>query len=329
MYDLVDQVLEVRRPRAAYDWWYRRNPEGVARCWTAFERASGQLISVSVRWPWPMASRTERLPGCLAGDQVVRRDWQRQGVNDIRRAIADSDAWMRGSVRLSWPNRRSRAARRKYGLHEDNGRLRTAAFWLDAQAALRFGSWSASVASAGGRAANVVLRLRSQWALRGRTATPVEEVRRFDAAYDDLGTSCPGTARYWCPHDATFLNWRYIDHPGRQYTAFAAIGATAPEGYCVLSLGGAVGILMELVAPQAPPTVARALVARALAIAREAGCTRVECIAPARWPHWPLLHRAGFLEHSSEVFALILGRQEPGIADLDNWSLSAGEIDAL
>lgn len=329
IYDLVDEVLEVPRPRAVYDWWYRQNPHGAARCWTVFERISGQLISASVRWPWQMASRNAPLSGCLSGDQVVRREWQRQGVNAIRRAVTNSDAWMHGLVRLSWPNHRSRAARRKYELSEVSGCLRHAAFWLDAQAALRLGGWTASVISAGGRAANAVLRVQSRWALRGHTAISVEAVRRFDATYDDLGTRCPGTAHYWCPHDAAFLNWRYIDHPVRQYTAFAAVGAADPLGYGVLSLGGDSAMLMELVAPQHSPGIARALLARALAIAREAGCKRVECIAPLRWPHWQLVHRAGFVDRASEIFALILGGREPGIADLDNWSVSAGEIDTL
>jgi hypothetical protein len=39
---------------------------------------------------------------------------------------------------------------------------------------------------------------------------------------------------------AACLNRRYVGHPVRQHTAFAAVGAAGPQGYGVLSLRGAV-----------------------------------------------------------------------------------------
>jgi len=33
IFDLVDDVFDMKRPRAQYDWLYRRNPYGLARCW--------------------------------------------------------------------------------------------------------------------------------------------------------------------------------------------------------------------------------------------------------------------------------------------------------
>ncbi|HUI25890.1 MAG TPA: hypothetical protein VL403_07370, partial [Candidatus Kryptonia bacterium] len=55
IYDLVDESFGTKRPRPLYDWLYRRNPYGTARCWVVIDRASGRLIGNTSTWPWPMA----------------------------------------------------------------------------------------------------------------------------------------------------------------------------------------------------------------------------------------------------------------------------------
>ncbi len=41
IYALVNDVFGFQRSRAHYDWIYRSNPYGIARCWVVFDRASG------------------------------------------------------------------------------------------------------------------------------------------------------------------------------------------------------------------------------------------------------------------------------------------------
>lgn len=327
-YDLVDRVFQVRRPRTLYDWWYRRNPFGLARTWLVVERASGRLVSVATWWPWPMVQRGAPMRGALGGDLAVLPEWQRQGVTGARRLVTEADPYSRTLVRLSWPNDRSRSARMKYGLSGLIDPMTHAVLVLNVRPSLqrRGPRWLAAASRA---VAETLLAAPSRLALRGHSAVVVDDVGRFDSAFDGLGSRSLGDVSFWCPHDAAFLNWRYLDHPIRRYVAFAAAGNTGPEGYGVLRLDGERAVLMELVAPASPPRIVRALLARALAIAREAGCARLECIAPPRWPHWRLLRNAGFMRRRSDIRPWVLGPREPGIDRIENWQLSGGDIDEL
>src|ERR1700730_4249314 len=50
IYELVNAVFGLKRSPAEYDWLYRRNPYGIARCWVVFDRASGRLIGSNASW---------------------------------------------------------------------------------------------------------------------------------------------------------------------------------------------------------------------------------------------------------------------------------------
>jgi hypothetical protein len=49
---------------------------------------------------------------------------------------------------------------------------------------------------------------------RGRSGTVVEEVRRFDSAFDEVTGRHTAWGGFWCPLDSEFLNWRHLDRPG-------------------------------------------------------------------------------------------------------------------
>jgi hypothetical protein len=217
----------------------------------------------------------------------------------------------------------------KTGFDQRDSLVPRAVLVLDPRRSLRLGGWPAWAALAGGSALDAALRTRHRRALHGHGTTAVEEIHRFDASFDSLGIRCLGTATFSCPRTSAFLNWRYLEHPTRTYSAFAVFGPAGPDGYGVLSLDGEKALLMELIAPAAPVRIARALLARAVAIAREASCTWLQCIAPPRWPHWPLLRSAGFTftPRPSDVHVWFLGRKEAGVDDLDNWYLCAGDME--
>lgn len=327
IYEVIDQAFARPRPRALYDWLYRRNPMGVGRCWLVSEKRSGRLVGSAAMWPWPIARAAEPLRGMVDGDSAVLPDWQRMGVNSARRRVSECDPWLRGAVRLAWPNEGSRGSRSKSGFGDIAVPVPHAALTLDARRSLQRSGWPTWAALPGASAFDAFQRARCRFALRGHDAGIVEEVRRFDAAYDGLGGCCLGGTTFWSPHTSAFLNWRYLEHPTRTYVAFAVHGSRDPEGYGVLYLDPATALLMELVAPTAPTHIARALLARAIALARAAGAARLECIASPRWPHWPLLRRAGFVALPSDIRVWFLGHKESGVDDLDNWLLSAGDMD--
>ena len=95
IFDVVDQAFARPRPRAFYDWLYRRNPLGVGHCWLTYEKRGGRLVGTVAVWPWPMARGAVPLPGFLEGDSAVLPEWQRMGVTVARRQVSEPDPPLR------------------------------------------------------------------------------------------------------------------------------------------------------------------------------------------------------------------------------------------
>ncbi|HVN88066.1 MAG TPA: GNAT family N-acetyltransferase [Candidatus Binatia bacterium] len=93
IYDLVDESFGRRRPRALYEWFYRRNPFGLARCWIVIDRGSGKIVSSSASWPWPIAHGDEAVDGTLGADTAVAPAWQRLGIDRLRPEVWRSHPW--------------------------------------------------------------------------------------------------------------------------------------------------------------------------------------------------------------------------------------------
>jgi len=320
IYDLVDSVFGVKRPRPLYDWLYRRNPFGLARCWITVERASGRPIGSNALWPWPCARGGERREAVLGGDTVLAREWQRQGLSATRDVVSRTYPWWSSTIAVGWPNEKTRGALRKRGRAEQfAARVPHAILPLRGRGA-----------GAAAMAATLVGAVLAGWqrgALREDFAGAIEPVRRFDAAFDAVTAGCAAADSLWFPHGADFLNWRYLEHPTHEYVALAAHGDDGLAGYCVVRVDGERGWLMELVAPPRQPAV-RALLQRAVATARQAGCTRLNALAGPSWPHWLLLRSAGFIRGRPWPL-FVHAPSEPSATSAESWQLSPGDVDGL
>jgi hypothetical protein len=319
-YDLVDCAFGVKRPRPVYEWLYRRNPFGLARCWITVERASGRPIGSNARWPWPCARGGERREAVLVGDVVLVREWQRQGLSAPRSVVARSHPWRSSTIEVGWPNEKNRGALRKRGGAEEfAARV--------AYAMLPLRGRGMGVAAMATTLVGAVLAGWQRGALGGHFAGEIERVRRFDATFDAVTAGCAAADSLWFPHGADFLNWRYLEHPTHEYAAFAAHGAAGLEGYCVVRVDGERGWLMELVAPLRL-AAARALLQRAVATARQAGCTRLNALAGPSWPHWRLLRFASFVRGRPWPL-FVHAPNDPSAANGESWQLSPGDVDGL
>jgi len=174
IYDLVDASFGLERPRAVYDWLYRRNPRGSARCWIVVERASGQIVSHNSDWPWPIARGTQALEGVQIGDAVTAPHWQHQGVGELLEAARQQHPFQKDRISLGWPNEKSVGRMRKHGRGwKIMGPLPQAVCRLRRRGALR-------------GAVDAMLGAGSRGLFSRRSEIAVEEVRRFDSAFDDV-----------------------------------------------------------------------------------------------------------------------------------------------
>ena len=329
IYDLVNRTFGFNRPRSFNEWLYRRNPRGLARCWITFDRASGQLVASLASWPWPMARGTDAMEGTQEGDAVVAPEWQRLGIDRLRSDAWRSHAWNATSVGMSWPNEKSRGAGQKRGrARRMVGPVPQAVMILDAGAYFSEHRWPTFARAIAGPIANAALRGLREVALRNRPVLVIERVHRFESSFDEITERCMSWPGFWSPHDADFLNWRYLTHPSAEYLAFALADGAKLAAYYVLKLEAPRSWLMEFVAPVSPRGIASALLRHVVSTAEAAGCTHIKFSAPPRWRHWRLFHAVGFLPLPSSIYFWPAG-ESPGLRDLDQWQWVPGDMDYL
>jgi hypothetical protein len=90
------------------------------------------------------------------------------------------------------------------------------------------------LAVAGGRILDTVFAMWSRMVLRTPLDGLVDQVRRFDGAFDEVTRRCQPWEGYWSPHDADFLNWRYCSDPAREHVSFALTVGSTLSGYSVV-----------------------------------------------------------------------------------------------
>ena len=317
IYHLVDASFGLERPRAVYDWLYRRNPRGPARCWIVVVRNSGQIVSQNSDWPWPIARGTQALEGFQIGDAVTAPHWQHQGVGELLEEARQQHPFQKDRISLGWPNEKSVGRMRKHGRGwKIMGPLPQAVCRLRRRGALR-------------GAVNAVLGAGGRGLFGRRSGIVVEEIRRFDSAFDDVTARHTAWHGFWCPHDSEFLNWRHLDHPTSQHIALSLSHHGNLAGYCVVKIEERSALMMDFVAPRTPPLLPTALLRRAMGVAREAGCTRLRFFATPGWPHWPLFRACNFADRPSNVFIMSSSRYRPESQQLERWQCLPGDSDAL
>jgi hypothetical protein len=329
IYDLVNEAFGFERSRLRHDWIYRHNPYGTARCWVVIHRASGRLVGSTASWPWPMARGTQRVEGTQGGDWVIAPGWQRQGISELRSPVWRSHAWHNNTIALSWPNEKSRGSGIKRGRSVDIvGPVPKAVLILNAKAYLAGRDWPAVVSAVGGSVVGTALMAWRRLLIRRETGLAVEAVRRFESSFDTVTQRCMAWPGFWSPHDADFLNWRYLDHPTAHYLAFALVDGGALAGYSVLKIDGQVSWLMEFVTPVSPRRLGAVLLLHTIETARAAGCTHLKFSAPPGWRHWRLFRAAGFVRVPSEIY-LWPGGEAPEVRQLTMWQWVPGDMDDL
>lgn len=328
IWNLVDEVWNRSRPREAYQWLYEKNPCGIARATVVFEVSSGELVSASSRFPWPVACGDERLWAEFGGDAVTLPRLQRTGLTPIRRGPGTLNPLRDSMIVLAAPNEKSRANARKQGDVTPLGPLPSMTLVLDYQRYLAGRGVPRPMATAAGGVANAAHR---QWLHRAlpaptaRGALRVVTIEKFDSAADAVTQRCMRTDRYWCPHDYEFLNWRYFDHVLVEYVAVGLLLDDQIVAYAVASVSDRRSLLMEFAVE--PTGLASTLLLAIIDRVRQAGCDRIDFYSTSGWRHWPLLKRAGFRPRPSQRYIKADCVERPDVPVEANWQLLPSDSD--
>jgi GNAT superfamily N-acetyltransferase len=133
---------------------------------------------------------------------------------------------------------------------------------------------------------------------------------------------------YWSPHNAAFLNWRYLDHPTEQYVGFALVENDRPVAYSVLRTDGREATLSEFAADTASEGHAIKLLEATIRAAREAGCAYMTFFGTPVWRHWGLFRRAGLVRYQTKNFLDATYKvDEKNSQRIESWQLTPGDRD--
>lgn len=331
IYEVVDAAFGRKRSRDHYDWIYRRNPCGRARCWIVVERESGAILKTGAGFPWPIWRGRQALKGTLSGDACTVPAFQRRGLAAVRRDFVENHPWHRDFCGIAGPNEGSRIVTQKAGKGDELlGPLRGGTLPLRAAFLLEKALLPAALSQPLGVLADPILRLWRDSALRGGAAEQerIEAVPRFTNDFDEVTERCMAWPKFWSPHNADFLNWRYLDHPVESYVAIASIEADRPMAYAVVCLEREKATLAEFAVEVDATRRRAALLSAAIGVARQAGAASLNFFAPPGWRHWPFFRRVGFLPYRTKNhFEAFGARFEPEALDIRNWQVTPGDRD--
>lgn len=333
IYRCVDAAFGKTRPREAYDWMYLKNPYGRALAWIVEDNATKEIVKTGAKYPWPIWRGNQPVPGAVSGDSATVPQWQRSGLSSVRRDVRYSHESHGKVCSISGPNEGSRTVSNKAGQADQIlGCLRGGIFLLDARVLLeeqapQIPNVARSIA---GFSANALHSLWPKPVLRGHQDTNYQlaKISSFSSEIDAVTLKTMAFHGYWCPHNAAFLNWRYLQHPLESYQGFVLHKNDVPVAYSVLRMGGAQATLAEFAAPPNDAVIATELLRRSITVARQAGAGYVNFFGPPAWPHWALFKKAGMLPYKTNNWFEASYPDDPeGALDFNNWQVTPGDRD--
>ncbi len=319
-------------------WQYLENPAGLALASLAIDEASGHVIGQFGAIPIRVAIDSEPRLAAIALNVATNPEYRRQGM--FAALGASSDALMtQAEVALAYamPNANSFPGFVSRLGHTHAGDI---AFLVRPVNMRRLARSRLGVPLLPDMAAFVTRPFAP--ALPGEpidvTGVEVGQVIQFDEAFDDLWKRLRNRHRVMVVRDASYLEWRYLRIPLREYSCLAAIVNRELAGYIVLRVASMLGLQAGLVvdfvteASERGRRAGEALLSHALA--HFAG-EEVDLLAALMLPHaheYALLRKARFRPLPKfllpQPFRLV-ARGPAQALNVKNWFFTFGDYDVV
>lgn len=334
-------ILELRgialsgsKNRQWWDWQFKNGPAGPANIWLAV--AGQKIIGQNAQIPLPMKIGEQICKGSIAVDVITHPDYQRQGIqNAIRKQLFDSN---RGKgISISYGT----ATRNIFPLY---GRMDSPYPHFNiCQPALlvkiiSLGKLLTSRYKIPGVASNLMdsawARITSRTSSFKNTGIITQQVSSFDESIDAFWQKASGIKRVMVVKNMKYLNWRYVEKPGKEYKIFIAKRNDETVGYVVLKLENNTmtrGFIVDLLALPDEDIITQMLIARAMEYFRAEGVATVLCLMLTDTPYYGILRKLGFMQRNSglQLGTRLYDRNLPRelVTDPANWYFVWGDND--
>ena len=308
--ELLDAALGQRYSLEYWKWKYTRNPAGPPFIWLA--EYDDRIIGHYAFIPIAMKVGNAYVSGSLACDAAIHPDYQGQGVFSSIVNRSCLDAGENGiPITYGFANTNLGATYRRYERMGQICLLIRMVRVLDWESVLARYIHNECLASA----TEAVLRKFRRSKYPESTIT-IEHVDRFDERIDAFWERISSSFNVIARRNQRYLNWRYVDHPEKDYTIYAAMKDRTILGYCALAREEwhnlRVGVIVDIIGFQDYRNVVPSLIDRAVNWFEEQDAEAIGSMMSDQHPYARLFAKAGFIRYPSRNTALYATVNLPG-----------------
>jgi len=291
-------------------WKYTRNPAGPPIIWLA--EHNNKIIGHYGITPIRMKIGNAYVRGSFADDAATHPDYQGRGVfsSIVNRSYLDAG---QGGIPITFGFANTNLGP-TYKRYERIGHI---CFMI---AMTKVFDWEPFLAKYAQnkrliRAASAVLRrIRRPRSSRGDLR--IETIDRFDERSDVFWERVCRNFQVVVRRDQTYLNWRYVGHPEKEYTIRAAVEGRRFLGYSVLARQRrdnlSLGLIVDILGFQDHRDVVGHLIDDAVRCFEQQNVHGVSSAISEMHPYGSLFWKAGFIRHPHRNLALHSAVNLPG-----------------
>ncbi|MBT8079761.1 MAG: GNAT family N-acetyltransferase [Gammaproteobacteria bacterium] len=329
---LLGQHISDRCVRKHFDWLYRSNPHGNAVTWVAVT-AEGRIVGCTSTFPRLLKFNGDEILGSKGGDAYVDPAFRRQGIAQAlhHQGIADmKKLGISCNFGIAPVPANFRAFIRAGALSPgnfDNYRMPLDASWI----ARRLGTgWIGHVAK---KVLNPLVRMyvERRGSRRKRFRERISVVDRFDDRVGELFDALSESFSICGKRDSAYLNWRFADHPFKQFTLIECSTRGVLSGYAVLDMNADRCKIVDFLCNTEDGSASFFLKCL-IQFARERGKRSISLFLNPIGPYAKSFEAEGFMRAGEElpIMALTTGcpEQDEIFNKAENWYLTPGDEDS-
>ena len=315
-----------------WSWQMEENPDGTA--WVYLAEDGDKIIGHLADLPKRFSVKGKIVLGTLTHDMMVHPDYRRKGVSTatarlgIRKVAAEKGEFMTAySIRMESLNSLLKVGWKE--VVELPVLVFPIRFCGIANRFLRVKSLSLLI---GGAARVFYFLLFGRKKREKENSVEVKRIDELDEPFDLFWKKAISLYPILGIRDRTYLNWRYLQHPTRNYVIYRALDRGEMKGYIVLRkvelLDFNSAVVVDLLALD--EGVLRELVEKGIEHSRQEGTDLLGFMVPKFHPYYRSLRREGFLPSFKTFHFLVYSQKNEEILfDPKGWYLTWGDTDVI
>jgi hypothetical protein len=290
--DLAQRYLNGDADQNRFRWLYLENPFGPAWAWIACEK-QGEAIGMAAIFPRHMYCDGQIVTGCVLGDLCISSKYRSVGpALQLQRACLACARSGEFAVAYDFPSATMLSIYQHLGLSPIGKSVRLAkTLRVDRKIedAIRVPALSHPITTG----VNFALALRDQKSSKRAGLDFCLETGPCGPEYSKLAEHCGSSLAICTVRSADYLNWRYWQHPGRQYEFLAARRGNELLTYCTFTVSDGNATVVELFGNMEADVVT-GLLQELARLLRARGVATVSVPVMSNDPRTGLLRKLGF-----------------------------------